>query len=875
MARGLAVNPAAFYNAEPAPMGIADYGVDPSGAGYRYNTTLFEGELQIGNISTRNASLPYGREFTIQLNVVLELVHGGTTYRYWIQDVADLNTSNNLVVFLDNVWNFSSSGGALPSSSFTGNGTFVGSPSYYYDVASGGLPGNYRNLAYPTFLGLRVVSSIVAGVPEVTYQYNDTGHWVTYDRLAFGWASGAADHGFVVDGTAYNARGLFDDAELILGGPGGGSATEDFGARIDVDLYFWNGHNLQRVLNAYNHGSDTAEGIWNLTARGLRYVSNGTVYGQLTGGAGTLGRLYSHSVVALLNVSVPFPAGEIYLNGTDYGSFVGGGANLTIGPGDFTVRVDRNGATYGTRTVVVPAGAYVPLNFSNATTWPVVFREAGLPAGDTWSVTFGGSTDSGTASTFNFSSANGSATYRVGAPVGYQATPANGTVVVAGAGVTVNVTLQPWTYTVTFAESGLPAGQVWSVTVGGTLLSGTTPNLATAFANGSYGYHLGLVSGWQPSPGTGTVRVAGAPQTITIGFSQVEYVVTFATSGLPPTVHWALAFAGLNYTSNLSLLSAVVPNGSYPFQVFPIPGYFESPSAGVVGINGTGYDQPLNFTRVVYPIWVNLTGLPSGTPWSLALDGAVTAETGGSALVHAPNGTHSLKIADIPGYRLSYYQRGLTVDGAPLAVVVDCARFTYPVTFGATGLPLGRPWTVLVHDGSAEISNTTNGTILAFDLPNGSFSYSVQPPSGYSAAPPSGDSSVPAGAIGVPVTFAPVPGFLAGSVAPASASVAANGTTVRVTDGLFNVSLPPGTYLVHVSAAGYFGYDRTVVVTSGNLTSLRVDLQSVSSGPASGVGTDGWAVVLLAAVVAAIAVIAVAVRRRSRLQGPATPRGRR
>ncbi|MCI4331234.1 MAG: thermopsin family protease [Thermoplasmata archaeon] len=867
-----AVNPSAFYSAEPAPVGIADYGVDGSGGGYSYNTTTFFGDLQFGTVSTRNSSLAYGREFTIQLNVVLQFTRGASTYSYWIQDVADLNTSNNVVVMIDNVWNFSSPGGALPSSSFTGNGSFVASPSYYYDVASYSLPGNGAVLPFPVDFGLRVVSSNVSGTPGVAYQYNDTGRWVTYDNLAFGWAKGGADSGFVVNGNSYNPRGLFDDAELILGGPGGGSATEDFGARIHENLFYWNGHNFQKVLNAYNHGSDTAEAIWNLTARGFHYVSNGTLFGYLTAGAGTLGRLYSRSLVSLLNVSVPFSRGELFLNGTDYGPFVGGDANVTVGPGLYVVSVDRNGSLYGTRTVAVPAASYVPVNFTNATHYPVDFHQTGLPAGGTWSVTLGGSMLSSGGRWINFSAVNGSVGYSARVPAGYLAQPWSGTVVVSGAGANVSVGISRVLYNVTFTQGSLPSGTIWSVALNGTILSGNTTSLSAQEPNGSFPYTVGFLSGYRPSPSSGTMVVAGSPRSLTILFSQVDYIVTFFAPGLPSTVHWSFAFAGLNYSTNQSLLSVLVPNGTYGFQVFPIPGYTESPSAGSVPVNGGPASQTFTFTIVTYAVYVNATGLPVGAMWALTVDGSSTIGSLHSVLLREPNGTHRIQAGAVPGYLTRSPIVVLDVQGRPASVTYPYTMFTYLVTLAATGLPQGLPWSATVRADAANISNSTSGTLLSFTLPNGSFAYSVAAPAGYTATPSSGSDAVTAASVSLLITFRPIVGSVAGSVDPAGALLTINGTPVMVSDGAFLVTLSPGTYDLRATAPGYAAWTETVTVSAGNTTNVRVDLTANPSSSPSGLSIGSTPLLLLIAVVGAAVVIAALVARRRSRDADSGPR---
>ncbi|HEV2165987.1 MAG TPA: thermopsin family protease, partial [Thermoplasmata archaeon] len=89
-------------------MGISDLGFTPSSTPYSYTTDRFLGTAQLDSLST------YGPAFdlyslTFQLNVVLVLTSGSRTAAYWIQDVPYLNTSTQQIIFIDNVWNLTSS----------------------------------------------------------------------------------------------------------------------------------------------------------------------------------------------------------------------------------------------------------------------------------------------------------------------------------------------------------------------------------------------------------------------------------------------------------------------------------------------------------------------------------------------------------------------------------------------------------------------------------------------------------------------------------------------------------------------------------------------------------------------------------------------
>jgi len=82
-------------------MGIADYGIGPSGA-YQYSTNSSLGSVDIVSLSARNASgYPW---MSIQLNVNLRFSEGSRAFVYWVQDVADVDTSANTVFFVDNIY---------------------------------------------------------------------------------------------------------------------------------------------------------------------------------------------------------------------------------------------------------------------------------------------------------------------------------------------------------------------------------------------------------------------------------------------------------------------------------------------------------------------------------------------------------------------------------------------------------------------------------------------------------------------------------------------------------------------------------------------------------------------------------------------------
>src|SRR5579871_2938103 len=238
------VNPNMLYTGEPAPMGITDFGIDNHGNGYTYSTSAIEGVTYLRNFSVYNANDGLPTVVSIQLNVVLQFSQGGSLYQFWIQDVAFLDTNGNSPTFLNNIWNFSNANQSLymDSNSVSGNGSVYGNE-FYYDGAGG--QGNGIVLPKTSEIDLQVVATTVNNQPSVIFEYQDGYGWETYDNVVFPFATGATGTEFIVDGTQYNPYGLFDDAELILGGPGGGTDTNATYANLSLAILTWNGHNFQ------------------------------------------------------------------------------------------------------------------------------------------------------------------------------------------------------------------------------------------------------------------------------------------------------------------------------------------------------------------------------------------------------------------------------------------------------------------------------------------------------------------------------------------------------------------------------------------------------------------------------------------------------
>lgn len=511
-----AVNPYAFYSSEAAPMGIADYGVGTNGNPYYYNTYAFLGQVQLNSLSVSGSS---GASMSFQMNVNLQFsLNNGNSYTYWIQDVAFVDTSANptsgYVQFIDNVWNSSSVGSQMAGSSIAGNGTVSSSSGtgFYYDWASV-LPGNDVTLNYPAEIQMEVISytAYYNGnyVPAVAFMYNDGYGWQTYDNVYFTFATNTAfDSGFVVNGYNYNPAGLFDDAELIMGGPGGGSTTSDLGSSVNLSLEYYNGFNFQQITSAYDFGSDTAETISNVYDTAYYYgQSTGQIFESITAGSGNLNNSYVNSEVSWMLIVSDIYDGYLYINNNNVTQFFYGYVNVTLGPGTYTFSLldTQTGlfTSIGTMTLLAGEGQTYIQNADM-----VNFTSSGLPAGSLWSVTLNNVTESSTGSTITFYTIPGeNYNYTVSTPAEYK------TMYGTGSGSFVGVTTElvlyiywtPIVYYFNFTESGLPSGALWSVTVNHTSQSSSGGMLHFQVDAGNTSFKISNIQGYSVYPNSGDI----------------------------------------------------------------------------------------------------------------------------------------------------------------------------------------------------------------------------------------------------------------------------------------------------------------------------------------------------------------------------------
>jgi len=413
--------------------------------------------------------------------------------------------------------------------------------------------------------------------------------------------------------------------------------------------------------------------------------------------------------------------------------------------------------------------------------YTVTFQEQGLLNGAKWKVTTNGTTHTGTVSggtsSLEFKLLNGTYSYSITPVAGYTASSLSGTYMVSGGPVFLRILFHQIFYPISFNETGLPAAAEWQVTLTNSsqglddqLWAAAPTNITFSEPNGTYNFTDSVSDLYLPTPTNGTFTVHGTAVVELIAFRPPPlFNVTFQENGLRAGLLWGAFVSSYEWgdfqnSTNDRSYTLPLPNASldqdYAFGD-SIPGY-ASPSYVYFGVFGAPETIQLNYSPL-YPVYLNETGLPTGTSWSASLSGPggdfYVGSTNGTIQFAAPNGTYTFDVSPVWSYLATPATGPIVVNGgfASQSIVFSLAP-TYNVTFNETGLPVGTHWSVTVglpnsHD---QVVNST-GTNLTFQEPNSTeyYSFLVESSAKYFATPSTGDFYVAGKPLYEEISFAP------------------------------------------------------------------------------------------------------------------------
>lgn len=552
---------------------------------------------------------------------------------------------------------------------------------------------------------------------------------------------------------------------------------------------------------------------------------------------------------------------------------------------------------------VVGASVTIAIAFTNrSTTYPVDFVEAGLPSGTAWSVDLAGqlsSTLSSTAAgTLTVSEPNGSYAFTVPSVGRYAPSPASGSLLVAGAALSVAITFAPSipAYNVTFQETGLTAGASWSVDLGGGPPASTTgTSLGFVETDGTYLFNVSAPTGFACNPTYGTLVVAGASVVLPLVFTAtgpatLPYAVVFTESNLTNGTMWSVALTQGVYAAQSSTGTSItfsLANGTYAYSVSAVnvpgpnaTGFVAVPNNGTITVAGASLTIAIAF-RALPPITVTGSaglyavtfieiGLPAFTLWGLTFAPTSHAiapslsqnTTSANLLFWLANGSYAYAVKGSAGYGANPPNGTVTVLGLNLTVGVNFTAPTpsaYTVEFLESGLPNGTAWGIDL----AGASQNSSGPAIVFVEGQGTYAFTDWVAnSSWQTLSQNGSVAVGPGSSSLVVSIvfaaaAPAVFVANGSPAGVGWTLAVSGTAtvdgLRLAPGdlavhyLFTaaseklvVSLPLGQYSYRASSAAAAWDGRTVTgsLSVSSYSTTTTGFQVGSSGATGPSGTS-------------------------------------
>jgi len=310
--------------------------------------------------------------------------------------------------------------------------------------------------------------------------------------------------------------------------------------------------------------------------------------------------------------------------------------------------------------------------------YPVTFNEVGLPIGTNWSVTVRGQTNSSSTGSIEFNVTNGTYGFQVGKVSGYRSVPTNSSVTVEGAPVNVSVrfiALTPpgTTYAVTFQEVGLPAATFWSVTVRNDTQSTEGTELVFLEINGSYGFQVSSPVGLRANYDRSGFVVNGSAVDVSITYvaRQTSWAVHWTETGLWANVTWWVMLDNDPVYSNGTWTTAVLANGTYAYLIEDSADFVPHARAGLAHVSGAGETIRIVFTRAMFPVAFQASGLPGNAIWTVRLSSVTNASVSELQTFELPNGSYTFDIVAPSGFYPNPSHGNLTVSATPIAISVS------------------------------------------------------------------------------------------------------------------------------------------------------------------------------------------------------------
>jgi hypothetical protein len=284
-------------------------------------------------------------------------------------------------------------------------------------------------------------------------------------------------------------------------------------------------------------------------------------------------------------------------------------------------------------------------------------------------------------------------------------------------------------YKAIFTESGLPSGTTWCITYNASMSCSVTNTIYFYEALGSFLFSVATVTGYTPSPTSGTLAVTnvGASQLITFSNKPApSFPVYFNETGLPAGTSWSVTLNGVLKAGATSSIVFSMNNGSYlytiqsPVSIGSWKQYVTTTTSGTASVTGANTAKAISYAEQYYLT----TGFsPSGSATSVSpSSGWYNA---GSLIQLSATATFGYEFSAWAGTGPGSYSgtteaASFSLTGSDNETAVF-TTYTYTVTFTETGLSAGVQWAVNL---SGSLKTSTTPTIT-FSEANGTYGYTV------------------------------------------------------------------------------------------------------------------------------------------------------
>jgi YVTN family beta-propeller protein len=231
-------------------------------------------------------------------------------------------------------------------------------------------------------------------------------------------------------------------------------------------------------------------------------------------------------------------------------------------------------------------------------------------------------------------------------------------------------------------------------------------------------------------------------------------------SAIIPDPGTTYLFAAAGASDKVSVIDAVT--GAMTASGVLLPGAmpeglaYDTAAGQVLVADWSGDSVSYLIPEEVYPATFSETGLPSGTDWSVTLNGTTNVSATDTVSFVEPNGTYPFEVGEIAGYSTATPAGYITVRGTNVTVAVHFALTTsetFSVDFIETGLPSGRNWSVTLNG----VTNSSATSAVGFLEPNGTYPFDISAIAGYATATPTGYVTVNGANVTASVLFTPIP----------------------------------------------------------------------------------------------------------------------